>query len=78
MAAATPLARAQPAGTEGETPASKSPPLAVAMLTWPLVSPEVATKIDAQKKLGGPVRVARQEWQSGNALRIVEAIGQAQ
>jgi hemolysin-activating ACP:hemolysin acyltransferase len=52
-------------------------PLATAMLTWALVSPDVGAKISAQKEAGAPVRLAPQEWRSGNEVHVVEAIGPA-
>lgn len=55
--------------------AEKLPPMAVAMITWAMVSPEVAAKLDAQKKAGQPSRLAPQEWRSGAERRIIDAIG---
>lgn len=54
----------------------KLPPVAVAMVTWAMVSPEVAAKLDAQKKAGQPFRLAPQEWRSGRERRIVDGIGE--
>ena len=55
--------------------AEKLPPMAVAMITWAMVSPEVAAKLEAQKKAEQPFRLAPQEWRSGAERRIIDAIG---
>jgi len=65
------VAAAAMAGMEGELP-----PQPVAMLTWARVSPEVAAKLDSQKKAGVPLRLAPQEWRSGDELRVIEVLGQ--
>lgn len=52
------------------------PPVAVAMITWATVSPEVAAKLDAQKKAGQLHRLAPVEWKTGKELRIIDALGQ--
>jgi hypothetical protein len=41
------------------------------------VSPDVAAKLDAQRKVGAHPRLAPQEWRSGRELRVIEAIGPA-
>jgi cytolysin-activating lysine-acyltransferase len=64
-------AAAAMAGMEGELP-----PQPVAMLTWARVSPEVAAKLDSQKKAGVPFRLAPQEWRSGDELRVIDVLGQ--
>jgi hemolysin-activating ACP:hemolysin acyltransferase len=58
------------AGVVGELP-----PMPVAMVTWALVSPEVAAKLDAQKKAGVPFRLAPHEWKSGNRRYVIESVG---
>jgi hemolysin-activating ACP:hemolysin acyltransferase len=63
-------AAAAKAGVVGELP-----PMPVAMVTWALISPEVAAKLDAQKKAGIPFRLAPHEWKSGTERRIMEALG---
>lgn len=55
---------------------SDLPPMAVAMVTWALVSPEVNAKLDAQLQSGNPYRLAPQEWKCGDIPRLVEALGQ--
>jgi hemolysin-activating ACP:hemolysin acyltransferase len=64
-------AAAAAAGIEGE-----QPPQPVAMLTWARVSPEVAAKLDSQKKAGVPFRLAPQEWRSGDEVRVIDVLGQ--
>jgi hemolysin-activating ACP:hemolysin acyltransferase len=58
-------------GMEGQLP-----PMPVAMVTWARVSPEVAAKLDSQKKAGAPFRLAPQEWKSGTELRVIDVLGQ--
>jgi cytolysin-activating lysine-acyltransferase len=58
------------AGVVGELP-----PMPVAMVTWALVSPEVAAKLDAQKKAGVPFRLAPHEWKSGGNRHVIDAVG---
>jgi hemolysin-activating ACP:hemolysin acyltransferase len=64
-------AAAAKAGWTGEMP-----PMPVAMVTWALVSKEVAAKLDGQKKAGVPFRLAPHEWKSGKDVRVINALGQ--
>ena len=41
-----------------------------------MVSPEVAAKLDPQKKAGVPYRLAPHEWKSGKERRVLDAIGE--
>ncbi len=62
-----------------ELPAAKvePSPVAVAMVTWALVSPEVEAKLDAQRKANIPYSLAPSEWQRGTTLRVIDAIGES-
>lgn len=68
-----PADKAEAAAKAGVT--GELPPMPVAMVTWALVSPEVAAKLDAQKKAGVPFRLAPHEWRSGNRPAEIDAIG---
>jgi hemolysin-activating ACP:hemolysin acyltransferase len=61
---------ASKAGVTGELP-----PMPVAMVTWAMVSPEVAEKLEAQKKAGMPFRLAPHEWRSSDRRYVIEALG---
>jgi len=69
-----PAAKAEAAAKAGFN--GELPPMAVAMVTWAMVSPEVAAKLDAQKKAGVPSRLAPHEWKSGKERRVLEVLGQ--
>ena len=69
-----PVDKAEAAAKAGVT--GELPPMPVAMVTWAMVSPEVAAKLDAQKKASMPFRLAPHEWKSGNSQRIISEIGQ--
>ena len=71
-----PADKAEAAAKAGVT--GELPPMPVAMVTWALVSPEVGSKLDAQKKAGVPFRLAPHEWRSGTERRIVDNLGQSQ
>lgn len=52
------------------------PPMAIAMVTWAIVSPEVNAKLDAQLRAGNSCRLAPHEWKCGEIPRLIEALGQ--
>lgn len=71
------------AGAGEQAPAEKgeqtpqAPLMAVAMVSWARISPEVFAKLDAQKKAGVSYRLAPQEWTSGDIVRVIDTIGPA-
>jgi hemolysin-activating ACP:hemolysin acyltransferase len=67
--------QAPPERNEKQTP--QAPIMAVAMVSFARVSPEVFAKLDAQKKVGVPYRLAPQEWASGDIVRVIDTIGSA-
>lgn len=62
-------------GAVGDAKPGEAPPVAVAMVTWAAVSPEVSAKLNAQKKAGQPYRLAPNEWRCGKEARIIDTIG---
>ncbi len=62
----------------GTADEQRAVPVAVAMVTWAMVSEQVKQKLDTQKKAGQVARLAPPEWRSGKTPYIMTGVGAAE